>query len=168
MQSRYENAHIITYILPFFFHFFSTRRSVHWFNQSCSVIIQAHHYHILSSSGFPLRLTLNVFKTRLLMNGFHTLINVGSYNPPPLGPASLLAHCLVAHRLVFGSDTICIGPSPPLADIVLFGLTNVESYTPDGRFNLNKWTKLKLSSNHKNYRIHVQSIELKAREHRFV
>ena len=28
----------------------------------------------------------------------------------------------LAHRLVFDSDSICNGPSPPLADIVLFGL----------------------------------------------
>ena len=57
---------------------------------------------------------------------------------PPIyhlqGPASLMAHCLVstplqgsasslAHRTVSGSDTICNSPSPPLADIVLFGLS---------------------------------------------
>ena len=55
-------------------------------------------------------------------------------NPPPLGPASLLAHRLVstllrgtarrlAHRPVSGSDTICNDPDPPLADIVFFGLS---------------------------------------------
>ena len=52
---------------------------------------------------------------------------------PPLDPASLLVHHLVstpflgsasslAHRLVSGSDTICNGPSPPLANVVLFGV----------------------------------------------
>ena len=55
-------------------------------------------------------------------------------NPPPLGSAFLLAHRLVsttlrgtarrlAYRPVSGSDTICNGPDPPLADIVLFGLS---------------------------------------------
>ena len=38
--------------------------------------------------------------------------------PPHLGPVSLLAH-----RSVFGSDTIYNTPDPPLADIVLFGLS---------------------------------------------
>ena len=53
-------------------------------------------------------------------------------NPPHLGPTSLLAPRLVstplrgtarrlAHRPVSGSDTICNGLDPPLADIVLFG-----------------------------------------------
>ena len=36
---------------------------------------------------------------------------------PLQGTASSLAHCPVS-----GSETICNGPSPPLADIVLFGL----------------------------------------------
>ena len=62
-------------------------------------------------------------------------IDVGSLpNPPPLGPsvltgtpphvyplrgtASLLTHCPV-----FGSDTICDDPGPPLADIILLGLS---------------------------------------------
>ena len=53
---------------------------------------------------------------------------------PPLGPASLLAHCLestflrvttrrLAHCSVSGSDTIWNDPDPLLADIVLFGLS---------------------------------------------
>ena len=108
------------------------------------------------------------FKTRLLGEGFHTLINGGLFssptnvehhnpppfgaqrprwhsflppidvepppNPPPLGPSVLtgtppcvyplrgtarrLAHCPVS-----GSDTICNDPDPPLADIVLLGLS---------------------------------------------
>ena len=73
------------------------------------------------------------FKTRMLERGFHTLIknasvssltNVGSHNPPPSGssvlrdPASSLAH-----HSVSDSDTVCNGPSPPLANIVLFGLS---------------------------------------------
>ncbi|KAG7016972.1 hypothetical protein SDJN02_22083, partial [Cucurbita argyrosperma subsp. argyrosperma] len=37
---------------------------------------------------------------------------------PTQGSVSSLAHCHV-----FGSDTICNSPSPPLADIVLFGLS---------------------------------------------
>ena len=55
---------------------------------------------------------------------------------PLWGPASLLAHYIVftppppfwgtarrlAHHPVSDSDTICNGPDPPLADIVLFGL----------------------------------------------
>ena len=60
--------------------------------------------------------------------------NVGHYNPPPLALTSLLAHHLVstplwgtakrlAHRSMFGSDTICNNPNPPLGDIVLFGLS---------------------------------------------
>ena len=51
-----------------------------------------------------------------------------------LGPASLLARRLVStplrgtarrltHRPVSGSNTICNDPDPPLADIVLFGLS---------------------------------------------
>ena len=36
----------------------------------------------------------------------------------PQGSASSLAHCPMS-----GSDTICNGPSPPLADIILFGLS---------------------------------------------
>ena len=50
------------------------------------------------------------------------------------GLASLLAHRLVStlfrgttspltHHMVFDSDTICNGPSSPLADIILFGLS---------------------------------------------
>ena len=53
---------------------------------------------------------------------------------PHRGPTSLLAHCLMstplrriasslAHRPVTGSNTICNGPSPSLADIVLFELS---------------------------------------------
>ena len=58
-------------------------------------------------------------------------IDVGSHNPPPFGA---LAHYLVstplrgsvsslAHRPVSGSDTICNSPSPPLVNIVFFGLS---------------------------------------------
>ena len=36
-------------------------------------------------------------------------------------PSSLVSS--LAHRLVSGSDTICNNPSPPLVDIVLFGLS---------------------------------------------
>ena len=53
---------------------------------------------------------------------------------PLWGPASLLAHCLVStplrgsassltHRLVSGFDPIYNSPSPPLVDIILFGLS---------------------------------------------
>ena len=53
---------------------------------------------------------------------------------PPSGPTSLLTHRLLstlfrglasslAQCSVSGSDTVCNGPSPPLADIVLFGLS---------------------------------------------
>ena len=42
--------------------------------------------------------------------------DVGSHNPPSLGPASSLAH-----RPVFGSNTICNSLSSPLANIVHFG-----------------------------------------------
>ena len=52
---------------------------------------------------------------------------------PLQGPVSLLAYRLVptpfqglasslAHRPVSSSDTICNGPSPPLSDIIFFGL----------------------------------------------
>ena len=69
------------------------------------------------------------FKMRLLEKGFHSYkkmfhsfsspTNVGSHNPPPLGPMSSLAH-----PPVFGSNTICNGPNPTLAEIVLlFGLS---------------------------------------------
>ena len=94
---------------------------------------------------------LSLSGLRLLGRGFHTLINnalfssptdVESHNlplfgaqrprwhsfPSPInlgppihalsGPASLMAH-----RPVSGFDTICNGPSPSLADIVLFGLS---------------------------------------------
>ena len=108
------------------------------------------------------------FKTRLLGERFHTLINyglfssptnVGYHNPPPFGAqrsrwhsflppidvdhpqihplwgsVSLLAHRLVStplrgtarrltHRPVSGFNTICNDPNPPLADIVVFGLS---------------------------------------------
>ena len=54
-------------------------------------------------------------------------------NPPSFGAQHPTGHRLVstplrgtasplAHRSVSGSNTICNGPSPPLADIVLFGL----------------------------------------------
>ena len=58
----------------------------------------------------------------------------GIPNPPPFG-ASVLAGTLprvytlrgsassLAHCPVSGSDTICDSPSPPLADIILFGLS---------------------------------------------
>ena len=42
--------------------------------------------------------------------------NVGSHNPPPWGPASLLAH-----RSVSGSNAICNSLSSPLAGIIYFG-----------------------------------------------
>ena len=56
-------------------------------------------------SAFSFGLSLKVFKTRLLGRDFHTLIknalfssptNMGSHNPPPLGPASLLAYPLMS------------------------------------------------------------------------
>ena len=62
-------------------------------------------------------------------------IDVGPpLNPPPFGASVLTAHHLVStpirgttrrltHRPVSGSDTICNNPCPPLADIVLFGLS---------------------------------------------
>lgn len=65
------------------------------------------------------------FKTCLLGRGFHIPIknasfssptDVGSHNPPPWGPASLLAH-----RSVSGSDAICNSLSSPLAGIIYFG-----------------------------------------------
>ena len=65
------------------------------------------------------------FKTCLLGRSFHTLIknalfssptNVGSHNPPPLGPASSLEH-----RPMSGSETICNRLSPPLANNLRFG-----------------------------------------------
>ena len=66
-------------------------------------------------------------KTCLLERGFHTLIrnvlflsltNMGSHNPP--SPAFSLAH-----HPVIGYNTICNSPSPPLADIVHFGLLHI-------------------------------------------
>ena len=65
------------------------------------------------------------FKTCLLGRGFHIPIknasfssptDVGSHNPPPWGPTSLLAH-----RSVSGSDAICNSLSSPLAWIIYFG-----------------------------------------------
>ena len=106
-------------------------------------------------SSFPSRF----FKTRLLGRGFHTLIknvsfssptDMGSHNPPPLGPlipfsnqcgtlppihplqgpVSLLAHRLVSTPLsglsLFAGTSPVSGsdcPSPPLLDIVLFELS---------------------------------------------
>ena len=57
-----------------------------------------------------------------------------SHSTPHHGPMSSLAHCLVStplqgstssltHCPVSASDTIFNGPSPPLVDIVLFGLS---------------------------------------------
>ena len=81
-------------------------------------------------------LSLSGFKTCVLGEGFVLLPNqCGTSQSTSLqGPASLLAHRLVStplrvtarrptHRLVTGSDTICNDPNPPLADIVLFGLS---------------------------------------------
>ena len=75
----------------------------------------------------PLRIaiSLTILKMRLLGRSFHTVIknvlfpsptNVGSHNPPSLGPAFSLAHCSES-----GSNTICNRPSPPIEDIVRFG-----------------------------------------------
>ena len=59
-----------------------------------NVTTQAHRWQILSSLDFPFRASPQGFKTRLLGEGFHTLINgglfssstnVGYHNPPPLG-----------------------------------------------------------------------------------
>ena len=54
------------------------------------------------------------------------------WNPPIHPPAHRLVSTplrgsasSLAHRLVFGSDTICNGPSQPLADMVLFGLSRL-------------------------------------------
>ena len=67
------------------------------------------------------------FKRLLLGRGFHVLImnvslpsptDVGSYNPPPLGPTFS-----PTHRPVSSSNTICNGPSPLVANIVFFGLS---------------------------------------------
>jgi len=89
---------------------------------------------------FPFWTSPQGFKMRL-GEGSNTLINGGLFSlpnqsgtsqiHPPLGPASLLTHRLVstllqgtarrlAHRPMSGSNTICNGPNPPLADIVLF------------------------------------------------
>ena len=74
------------------------------------------------------------FKTDLPGRGFHTLIrnasfhspiNEGSHNPPPLG-----ASVLVGTSHVFGSNTIYNSPNPQLADIVHFSsLCIVISFT---------------------------------------
>ena len=68
-------------------------------------------------------------------HSYLSLVDVGFHNPSSLrGPTSLLAHCLMStplqgstsslvHCPVSGSDTICNGPSPPVADIILFGLS---------------------------------------------
>ena len=59
---------------------------------------QIHHYRILSSFDFFLRVSSQGFKTGLLGEGFHTLINgglfssptnVGHHNPLPFGPSVL-------------------------------------------------------------------------------
>ena len=70
-------------------------------------------------------LPLKVFKTRMLGRDFLTLIRnlfsnqCGISQSTSLGaPASSLAH-----RPVSGSHTICNSLSPPLADVVLFGLS---------------------------------------------
>ena len=50
--------------------------------------------------------------------------DVGSHSPPPFGAQR--AWCpppLVLSSAVSSSDTICNSPSPPLVDIVLFGLS---------------------------------------------
>ena len=67
-------------------------------------------------------------------------------NPSPLGPASLLTHRFVsiplrgtarrlAHRPVSGSNTNCNAPDPPLADIVLFGLSGFHTLINGGLFS---------------------------------
>ena len=70
-------------------------------------------------------ISLKCSETCLLGRGFHIPIknasfssptNVGSHNPPPWGPASLLAH-----RSVSGSNAICNSLSSPLAGIIYFG-----------------------------------------------
>ena len=71
----------------------------------------------------------------LIKNGsFRSPIDVGSHNPPPLGPNILASTLLDVHppsglsvlfgtRLVSSSDTTCNSSNPPLANIVLFGLS---------------------------------------------
>ena len=83
--------------------------------------------HNSSSPDNPFLAFSRGFKTHMLGRGFHTLVryvsfpsptDVGSHNPLPLG-ASVLA----STPSVSGSNTICNSSSPPLADIVLFGLS---------------------------------------------
>ena len=87
------------------------------------------------SFGIPLK----VFKACLLGRVFDTRINnvsteVGSHNPPSFGaqrprwhtascPPSFGAQPSTSTSLSVYSDTICNGPSPPLANIVFFGLS---------------------------------------------
>ena len=79
---------------------------------------------IVRFDSLRIAISLTIFKTRMLGRGFHILIrnvsfpspiDVGSHNPPPWGPMSLLRH-----RSVTGSDTIGYSPDPPLVDIVRF------------------------------------------------
>ena len=91
-----------------------------------------------SISGF-----LKIFKTRLVGKSIHTLYKkcfvllshrCGITQSTPRGPASLLAHRLESTAFetqssrwhihsVSSSKTICNSPNPPLADIILFGLS---------------------------------------------
>ena len=65
-------------------------------------------------------------KTCLLRRGFHTLIRNVSFPSPTYvrsnnSPLGSLASSLT-QRPLFGSDTICNSPSPPLIDMVSFDL----------------------------------------------
>ena len=69
---------------------------------------------VLSLLGFQ---SMRSFHT-LVRNSFPSSTDVRSHNPPPWGPTSSLAY-----RPMSGSDTICNSPSPPIANIVIFGLS---------------------------------------------
>ena len=80
-------------------------------------------------------LTIHPPSESSILVGTHSLLQL-MRDPtihPPSEPASLLAHHLVstplwdsasslAHRPVFGFDTIYNSPSPPLVNIIFFGL----------------------------------------------
>ena len=82
---------------------------------------------MLFSLGFLFWASFQGFKTRLLERGFYTLIRNALF-PSPIDVRShnlptLWTKLLNGTPLGAGSDTICNSQNPPLADIVLFGLS---------------------------------------------
>ena len=76
---------------------------------------QLHHQKILSCLGFPSRLPLKIFKTRLLERGFHTLIRL--FRSPPQPTWDLTIHPPLGRSVPVGTRSLLQQmwdlPNPP-------------------------------------------------------